>query len=72
MNLTYNETKSILGLKHDYNLKITDLFGTILAEKGINYTMLNATNSTDRQSVSIERKVIYQGTESTLSLLLWD
>ncbi|HLC98875.1 MAG TPA: hypothetical protein VJC00_02605 [Candidatus Nanoarchaeia archaeon] len=63
LNISYDRSKELLGSGYDFYLRIADIQGNILAEKGM--------NSTGYLSAAIERRVLYDGDEAVLSLAFW-
>ena len=62
-NMSYIRIREIAGVPHEFYFRMTDLEGDVIAEKG--------DNSTGEKAVSIERRALYEGEESIISLRLW-
>lgn len=63
INMSYNESKELLGIDYDFYFKLTDIEGNLLAKNGY--------NATGVQAVSIERRVLYNGENAIMSFVLW-
>lgn len=65
VSMNYSDIKSILGTNYEFYLKITDMVGNVLAEKGSNMT-----DEEGERAVSIERRVLYNGQSAVLLFAL--
>lgn len=63
VNMSYDESKQLLGVNDDFYFKISSIDGNILAEKG--------NNATGNKAVGIERRIMYNEENAVLSFMLW-
>lgn len=65
VNMSYSDIKRIFGTNYEFYLRITDIEGNIMAEKG-----RTPADSPGARAVSIERRVLYNGQNAVLLFAL--